>query len=100
MIITILALVLCTGMDQVDGHPDLRASSDDMLAEHYYDIPEGEDYLAIYETIDRKRQEAKEFKVRNLNSKVSRPGKILIKFLPPVKMLLIYAKKMTHANFQ
>ena len=34
-----------------------------MLAEPFYDVPEGEDYLAIYETIDRKRQEAKDFKV-------------------------------------
>ena len=85
MIITILALVLCTGMDQVDGHPDLRASSDDMLAEHYYDIPEGEDYLAIYETIDRKRQEAKEFKVRNLNSKVSRPKNVFASSQKPTK---------------
>ena len=45
------------------GTRDNLASSDDMLAEHFYDVPEGEDYLAIYETIDRKRQEAKEFKV-------------------------------------
>jgi len=52
-----------SGRDEVD-HPGagVRACSDDMLAEHYYDIPEGEDYLAIYETIDRKRQDAKEFK--------------------------------------
>jgi len=42
------------------------ASSDDMLAsEPFYDVPEGEDYLAIYETIDRKRQEAKEYKSKS-----------------------------------
>ena len=29
---------------------------------HVYDVPEGEDYMAIYETIDRKRQEAREMK--------------------------------------
>ena len=29
---------------------------------HVYDVPEGEDYMAIYETIDRKRQEARELK--------------------------------------
>ena len=31
-------------------------------ANHVYDVPEGEDYMAIYETIDRKRQEARELK--------------------------------------
>ena len=45
------------------GGRDLLTSSDDMLAEPFYDVPECEDYLAIYETIDRKRQEAREFKV-------------------------------------
>ena len=45
------------------GGRDLLTSSDDMLAEPFYDVPEGEDYLAIYETIDRKRLEAREFKV-------------------------------------
>ena len=40
-------------------------SSDDMLNEHYYDLPEGEDYMAIYETIDRKRQETKDLKVKS-----------------------------------
>ena len=34
-----------------------------LASEPFYDVPEGEDYLAIYETIDRKRQEAKEYKV-------------------------------------
>jgi len=38
------------------------SGSDDMINEHFYDVPEGEDYMAIYETIDRKRAEAKEMK--------------------------------------
>ena len=42
-----------------------------MLAEPFYDVPEGEDYLALYETIDRKRQEAKDFKVSLSISKAS-----------------------------
>ena len=33
-----------------------------MINEHFY---EGEDYMAIYETIDRKRQEAKDMKVKS-----------------------------------
>ena len=36
-----------------------------MINEHFYDLPEGEDYMAIYETIDRKRQEAKDMKVKS-----------------------------------
>jgi len=63
------------GFDSTDGldddgrqlrpHDHHLTSSDDMLNEHFYDVPEGEDYLAIYETIDRKRQEAKEFKSKS-----------------------------------
>ena len=36
-----------------------------MINEHSYDLPEGEDYMALYETIDRKRQEAKDMKVKS-----------------------------------
>ena len=37
-----------------------------MINEHFYDLPEGEDYITIYETIDRKRQEAKDMKVKSM----------------------------------
>ena len=61
-------IVRADGLDddgrQLRPHDHHLTSSDDMLNEHFYDVPEGEDYLAIYETIDRKRQEAKEFKVQ------------------------------------
>ena len=40
-------------------------SSDSVINEHFYDLPEGEDYMAIYETIDRKRSEAAELKGRS-----------------------------------
>lgn len=42
-----------------------HGSSDSVVNEPFYDLPEGEDYMAIYETIDRKRQEAKEIKIRS-----------------------------------
>lgn len=45
-----------------NGNSNHHGSSDDMINEHFYDVPEGEDYMAIYETIDRKRLEAKEMK--------------------------------------
>ena len=49
-----------------NGHnANHHGSSDDMINEHFYDLPEGEDYMAIYETIDRKRQEAKDMKVKS-----------------------------------
>lgn len=65
--------------DEIDGINDLgsqetiqngndanhHGNSDDMINEHFYDLPEGEDYMAIYETIDRKRQEAKDMKVKS-----------------------------------
>ena len=37
-----------------------HGSSDSVVNEPFYDLPEGEDYMAIYETIDRKRQEVRE----------------------------------------
>jgi len=48
-----------------NGNNNHHGSSDDMINEHFYDLPEGEDYMAIYETIDRKRQEAKDMKVKS-----------------------------------
>ena len=42
-----------------------HGSSDSVVNEPFYDLPEGEDYMAIYETIDRKRQEVKEMKARS-----------------------------------
>jgi len=48
-----------------NGSNGNHGSSDDMINEHFYDLPEGEDYMAIYETIDRKRQEAKDMKVKS-----------------------------------
>ena len=36
-----------------------HGSSDSVVNEPFYDLPEGEDYMAIYETIDRKRQEVR-----------------------------------------
>ena len=42
-----------------------HGSSDSVVNEPFYDMPEGEDYMAIYETIDRKRQEVKEMKARS-----------------------------------
>jgi len=44
------------------GAAHTGSGSDDLSNEHFYDVPEGEDYMAIYETIDRKRAEAKEMK--------------------------------------
>jgi hypothetical protein len=40
-------------------------------SEDFFAVFQGEDYMAIYETIDRKRQEAKEFKVSKLLHSVS-----------------------------
>ena len=49
-----------------NGNNNLHhGSSDSFVNEPFYDVPEGEDYMAIYETIDRKRQEAKEMKIRS-----------------------------------
>ena len=49
-----------------NGNNNLHhGSSDSVVNEPFYDLPEGEDYMAIYETIDRKRQEAKEMKIRS-----------------------------------
>ena len=42
-----------------------HGSSDSVVNEPFYDLPEGEDYMAIYETIDRKRLEVKEMKARS-----------------------------------
>lgn len=42
-----------------------HGSSDSVVNEPFYDLPEGEDYMAIYETIDRKRQEVREMKARS-----------------------------------
>ena len=50
---------------QNGSRPGHHGSSDELINEHFYDMPEGEDYMAIYETIDRKRQEAKELKNRS-----------------------------------
>ena len=36
-----------------------------MINEHFYDLPEREDYMAIYLTIARKRQAAKDIKVKS-----------------------------------
>ena len=44
------------------GHLQHGSESDERINQHFYDLPEGEDYMAIYETIDRKRAEAKELK--------------------------------------
>jgi hypothetical protein len=41
------------------------------ISEDFFAVFQGEDYMAIYETIDRKRQEAKEFKVRQLLPSIS-----------------------------
>jgi hypothetical protein len=41
------------------------------IGEDFFDLFQGEDYMAIYETIDRKRQEAKEFKVSMLLHSIS-----------------------------
>ena len=46
-----------------------HGSSDSVVNEPFYDLPEGEDYMAIYETIDRKRQEVGDttgFKARKI----------------------------------
>ena len=49
-----------------NGNNNLHhGSSESVVNEPFYDLPEGEDYMAIYETIDRKRQEAKEMKIRS-----------------------------------
>ena len=49
-----------------NGNHNLHhGSADSVVNEPFYDLPEGEDYMAIYETIDRTRQEAKEMKIRS-----------------------------------
>lgn len=50
-----------------NGNRNHHGSSDELINEHFYDVPEGEDYMAIYETIDRKRQEAKDLKTRSVS---------------------------------
>ena len=54
------------GSQETIRHNNIHhGSSDSVVNEPFYDLPEGEDYMAIYETIDRKRQEVKEMKARS-----------------------------------
>ena len=55
-----------SGSQETIRHNNIHhGSSDSVVNEPFYDLPEGEDYMAIYETIDRKRQEVKEMKARS-----------------------------------